>query len=111
MKCDVRRLVEELLSRSRLSRNVGVKTVMQLLSSEEKHDRWEVCRGHDLMAIMTIGMKYIFGANNSRNMTDSMLSGAFRLAFDRDDIIATDLFKETSEWCAAKGIELWSIVP
>ena len=111
LKCDVRRLVEELLSRSRLSRNVGMKTVMQLISSEEKHDRWEVCRGHDLMAIMTMGMKYIFGANNSRNMTDSMLSGAFRLAFDRDDIIATDLFKETSEWCAAKGIELWSIEP
>ena len=44
-------------------------------------------------------------------MTDSQLSGAFRLAFDRDDMVSTNLYKESSEWCAAKGLDLWSITP
>ena len=111
LKCDVRRLVEVVVANSHPSRQVSVKNIMQMISAEEKHDRWEVCRGHDLMAIMAIGLRNIFGGNNCRNITDSMLSGAFRLAFDRDDMMSTDLYRETSEWCAAKGIELWSIVP
>ena len=111
MKCDVRRLAEMVMANSRPSRQVSVKNIMQLMSAEEKHDKWEVCRGHDLMAVMAIGLRYIFGGSNCRNITDSMLSGAFRLAFDREDMVSTELYRETSEWCASKGIELWSIVP
>ena len=111
LRCDVRRMVETVVANSRPSRQVTVKGIMQSLSSEEEHDKWEVCRGHDLMSVMAMGLKEVFGGNNSRNITDSMLSGAFRLAFDRDDMLSTDLYKETAEWCSANGMELWSIVP
>ena len=111
MRCDTRRMAETVFANSRPLRQITVKNIMQMMSAEEKHDMWEVCRGHDLMAVMAIGLRYIFGSYNCKDMTDSQLSGAFRLAFDRDDMVSTDLYRESSEWCAAKGLDLWSITP
>ena len=111
MRCDTRRLVETVFANSRPLRQITVKNIMQIMSAEEKHDMWEVCRGHDLMAVMAMGLRYIFGSYNCKDITDSQLSGAFRLAFDREDMAATDLYRESSEWCATKGLELWSIAP
>ena len=107
LKCDVRRMIETIMSRSRAARHVSVKNVYQMILTEEEHDKKDVCRGHDLMAVMAIGLKYIFGANNSRNLNDDILSGSFRLAYDRDDLESTDLYRESSEWCEENDLALW----
>ena len=109
LRCDVRRLVEHVSSKSPQSRQMGVKDVIQLLSMEEERDEWDVCRGHDLMAILAIGLRYIFGGNNCRNITGNQLAGGFRLAYDREDIESTRLFRETTEWCSRKNIALWAV--
>ena len=111
LQCDVRRMIDDIMSRSRSARQVSAKNIVQMLSSEEEHDVWDVCRGHDLMAIMAIGLRYIFGGSNCRNITGNQLSGGFRLAFDRDDMESTELYRDTAEWCSRKGLELWSVRP
>ena len=107
LKCDVKRMIENIISRSRAARHVSVKNVYQMILTEEEHEKKDVCRGHDLMAVMAIGLKYIFGANNSRNLNDDILSGSFRLAYDRDDIESTELYRESSEWCKENDLALW----
>ena len=107
LKCDVKRMIENIMSRSRAARHVSVKNVYQMILTEEEHEKKDVCRGHDLMAVMAIGLKYIFGANNSRNLNDDILSGSFRLAYDRDDIESTELYRESSEWCKENDLALW----
>ena len=107
LKCDIKRMIENIMSRSRAARHVSVKNVYQMILREEEHEMKDVCRGHDLMAVMAIGLKYIFGANNSRNLNDDILSGSFRLAFDREDIESTELYRESSEWCRENNLALW----
>ena len=107
LKCDVKRMIESIMSRSRAARHISVKNIFQMIMMEEEHDKKDVCRGHDLMAVMAIGLRYIFGASNSRSLNDDILSGSFRLAYDRDDLEATMLYKESSEWCKKNDLALW----
>ncbi len=109
LRCDVRRMVEHVASRSSSSRQMPVKNVMQLMSMEPEYDKWDVCRGHDIMAVMAIGLRYIFGGNNCRSITGNQLSGSFRLAYDQDDMVSTELYRNTSEWCSRNGLRLWAI--
>ena len=109
LRCDVRRMVEHVASRSPSSRQIPVKDVIQFMSLEPEYDKWDVCRGHDIMAVMAIGLRNIFGGNNSRSMTGNQLSGSFRLAYDQDDIVSTELYRSTSEWCSGKGLKLWAV--
>ena len=107
--CDVRRMIDDVMSRSRSARDVSAKNIMQMIASEEEHDLWDVCRGHDLMSILAIGLRYIFGGNNARNIYGNQLSGSFRLAFDREDLESTELYRNTTRWCSDKGLKLWSV--
>ena len=109
LRCDWRKMIDEVMRRSHAARHVSAKTIIQLMAAEEQHDVWEVCRGHDLMEVMAIGLKYSFGGNNSRNMTEAQLSGGFRLAYDREDLESTRMYSETSEWCARKKLRLWAV--
>ena len=109
LECDVRRLLDLVISRSSSARGVERKDVLLLYSSEPEHDPWKVCRGHDLMAIMAIGLRYIFGSYNSRSINADQLSGSFRLAYDRDDIESTELYANAGDWCSKNGLLLWSI--
>ena len=47
--CDVRRLLDLLISKSTSARRMDRKDVLQLYSMETEHDPWIVCRGHDIM--------------------------------------------------------------
>ena len=107
--CDVRRMIDDVMSRSRSARDVSAKNIMQMIAAEEEHDLWDVCRGHDLMSILAIGLRYIFGGNNARNIYGNQLSGSFRLAFDREDLESTELYRNTTRWCSDKGLKLWSV--
>ena len=109
LRCDVRRMLDLVLLNSQPTNRPSAKNIMQMLNDEEEHDVWDVCRGHDLMSIMAIGLRHIFGGNNCRNITGNQLSGGFRLAFDEKDIVGTDIYRDADEWCTKKGLTLWSI--
>ena len=109
LECDVRKLLDIVISRSSSARRVDRKDVLQLYSAEPEHDPWIVCRGHDLMAIMAIGLRHIFGSYNSKGINADQLSGSFRLAYDREDLEGTGLFSETGDWCSRNGLVLWAV--
>ena len=111
LSCDVRRMLDLIISRSPSARRAERKDVMQMLSAEPERDPWIVCRGHDLMAIIAIGLKHIFGSYNSKGMNADQVSGGFRLAFDTSDMEDTGLYADTAEWCSRNGLRLWAVRP
>lgn len=74
-------------------------------------DKWIVARGHDAVAILTIGLKKGFGAHNAWKLTESGVGGALRLAFSESEFAGTDLFKDTSEWAVSENAILWDLSP
>jgi len=72
-----------------------------------KRDPWDVCRGHDVVSVLAIGLRDIFGEYNSRNIRSNELAGALRLAYDREAFRATGLYNESSNWCTEKNIRIW----
>ncbi len=109
LRCNIRELVNEVTNNT-MSRSSNPKRVLLSLENElhNERDPWTVCRGHDAMEVLAFGFRMIFGSNNSRYIKSGELSGGFRLAFDKDDLAGTDLYRKTSEWCRDKGLKLWS---
>jgi hypothetical protein len=73
----------------------------------KKRDPWDVCRGHDMVAVFAIGLRDIFGEYNSRYIKSNELAGALRLAYDREAFHGTRLYKESAAWCADRHIRVW----
>lgn len=109
LACDVRRMAQTVIDNSGGARRVSPKDLVQMISDEKESEPEDVCRGHDLMSVLAVGLRNIFGGSNCRNITGNQLGGAFRLAYGKADFESTDLFKESNAWCRAEGIPLWDI--
>lgn len=110
LSINIRNLVDEVLYHSKNpsgnAKHIRNKLVKEM---DEGHDRWDVCRGHDAVGVMLIGLKKIFGSYNSRNIRCGELGGALRLAFGLEDFMDTELYKRTSRWCSEHGMKVWLI--
>ena len=108
LQCDIRNMVDEVIYNSR-SPNLGAKELRKRLEEEMEHHRdpWTICRGHDLVEILLIGLRYVFGGYNCCNMRCGELNGALRLAFDMEHFAETGLYRTTSEWAGKRDLPLW----
>ncbi len=108
LQCDIRNMVDEVIYNSR-SPNLGAKELRKRLEEEMEHHRdpWTICRGHDLVEILLIGLRYVFGGYNCCNMRCGELNGALRLAFDMEHFAETGLYRATSEWAGKRDLPLW----
>ncbi len=110
MKCDLKLMINEVLNNSRY-RSVDFSTLMNQLKDEISKNRpfSEVCRGHDLVDVLVIGFRDIFGAYNASKMNEGGLGGALRLSYDDSDFVKTNLYKDTSAWCEKTDNILWNV--
>ena len=108
--CDTRAMIRESISNTNSDRT-GEKYTSRLLESEmeKNHDVGEVCRGHDLVNVLLIGLRDNFGAGNAKHLREGELGGALRLAYDDEVFAKTQLYKDTKEWCDGIGTPLWKI--
>jgi len=108
LRPNVREMVSAVLSNSPNS-YISADALIQQLEEEyrTKRDPWNVCRGHDMVAVFAMGLREIFGEYNSRYIRSNELAGALRLAYDREAFRVTRLYRESSEWCTSKHIKVW----
>ena len=87
-----------------------LKTITAMLKKEtgNDHDPWDVCRGHDMTAVLAFGLRDVFGSYNCRHIRTGELSGALRLAYDKETFHATKLFKDVSAWSTGAKTKVWS---
>ena len=109
LRCDRDALCRAVV-RNSISPQVNARELRILLDEymEEKHYVDEVCRGHDLVAIMAIGLRYTFGADNAIHIRDAAVGSALRLSYDMRHFRETSLYKDTKQWAAANGVSLWN---
>ena len=112
LRVNVKRMIEEVHGNSR-SPNATAKKIRNMIDDElqKEHDPKDVCRGHDAVEILALGLRRTFGGFNARGIKVGELAGALRLAFTFEDFTSTELYKKTKEWADPRGIILWSQGP
>ena len=110
LRTDITKMVSAVVSNS-LRTDCDVQGITAELRDEmgNGYGRWDVCRGHDMISVLAIGLREIFGGYNSRNIRPGELAGALRLAYTKEEFRATELFSDTAEWCSRKGMTVWSV--
>jgi len=64
----------------------------------EGHDPWQVCSGHDLVQILSIGLRNIFGNPRGKSVTMEVVDGILRVAYDPAQFCLTRLHNSIKDW-------------
>jgi len=64
----------------------------------EGHDPWQVCSGHDLVQILSIGLRNIFGNPRGKSVTMEVVDGILRVAYDHSHFCLTRLHNSIKDW-------------
>lgn len=108
LSCNIDILIGDIIDGS--EGQVPEETLLRsLYDSEASHPAEIVCRGHDIISIMALGLRNIFGGRNCRNISDAHLAGNFRLAYSEAYVRGTKLYSDTADWCSENGLSLWKI--
>ncbi|MDD3041477.1 MAG: DUF4435 domain-containing protein [Methanosarcinaceae archaeon] len=74
------------------------KIKSMICSIKSTHNPWQICQGHDLIEILTIGLKEIFGNHTSKFIDNDIVSRNLRLSFDFLCFSGTDLYASINRW-------------
>ena len=108
LRPDIRAMAEEVIYNSQ-DPGLSAKRMREILEAElgNELNPWIVCRGHDAVEVLVIGLRRTFGGYNAKGIRCGELAGALRLSYDMSDFIETRLYKETKEWCESNGMRIW----
>ena len=106
LKCDIRRMCEQVLDRS-MGAWIQPSKLTNMVFDEPKMDPTIVCRGHDIADVFAFALRETFGGYNARNVNGNQIAGAMRIAYDREDFDRTELFRSSDRWASDKGMVLW----
>ncbi len=103
LRTDLDRLLDEVAEDSHgvpLDRG-AVKARLHALLSGNSYDPWQVCRGHDMIHVLAIGFREVFGNRDARHVSDDQVDRIMRLAYGWLSFSKTKLFGEIRKWEAA----------
>ena len=98
---DVRSLVREVRNRSQRS-DLRCEDVAMTIHSIQHSvgDRWLVCYGADMVAILATGLRSALGTNNAQAVAPDVLGRDLRLAYQWSDLNNSRLARDLREWTA-----------
>ncbi len=65
---------------------------------DEAHDLWQVCCGHDLIGLLSVGLHQAVGSRDWKKIEMEILEGNLRLAYEDIWFQATQLFASIRQW-------------
>lgn len=99
MEVNRERLIQALLFHSKKEQKLAASLKEALsLFKPESYDLWQICCGHDLMEIMTIGLVNIWGGYNAKMLFPGQLEGNFRLAYSFEYFKKTKIYNALKNW-------------
>jgi len=63
-----------------------------------EHDAWHVCCGHDLVELLSIGLRKVLGKNNEADVRRERLEQQLRLAYEERYFLRTKLYVSIQLW-------------
>ncbi len=98
LRVDERRLVQVLKSRSQSPyTEEQLHTFLQTLR-QNTHDPWYVCCGHDLIEILSVGLRSTFGSWRATEVAPKLLEKGLRLAYEPSFFQQTELYQAIRAW-------------
>lgn len=62
------------------------------------HDLWDICCGHDLTCVLSLGLRKAFGSNNAQDVRPEMIEKFLRVAYAFSYFSATQLAQSLRDW-------------
>ena len=64
------------------------------------NDPWDICCGHDLVCILSIGLHRVFGSgsNKARDVSIEQIEKYMRMSYEEAYFLATQLYKSLRSW-------------
>ncbi|GAB1539708.1 hypothetical protein NUACC21_23750 [Scytonema sp. NUACC21] len=74
--------------------------LQQRLMSQKNnsHDPWQVCCGHDLVELLSLGLRKAIGSNKSVDIEPNSLERNLRLAYEEVYFCRTNLYLDICAW-------------
>jgi Protein of unknown function (DUF4435) len=93
------KLIEEIKNKTRKP-DINTAELQERLGKQknDSHDPWQVCRGHDLISILAVGLRKAIGSNNSHAATADILERSLRLAYEQVYFQKTQLYGAIALW-------------
>ena len=99
LELDRHALVHEVKQRSQVGGLECVSIVEAVASMEAALDgSWEICCGDDLVSLLGLGLRKMFGTNNVGAVSYEVLARSLRLAYSQEEFRDTRICRELSDW-------------
>ena len=95
---DIKKLMKEVINNSNQIVNKKNIELKILYLKKSNYDLKEVCSGHDLIEILYIGLKYIFGNKKTRSLDLDVFDSAIKLSYNYSYFSQSNLFAELEKW-------------
>jgi hypothetical protein len=99
LEVDLIKLVDYVIKRTpgcRVDRMTLVSQLKKLIA--EEIDPWQICNGHHLTRILTIGINEVFGKRTGSKVSASRIEIELKLAYEKAHFKSTDLCRQIREW-------------
>lgn len=101
MQIDELKLIQEVKNKSQnFSLNdEDLQQRLRLMSQKKNsHDPWQVCCGHDMVEILSLGLRKAIGTNKAADVEPNGLERNLRLAYEEAYFCQTHLYLEIRVW-------------
>lgn len=65
---------------------------------DQAHDPWHVCCGHDLVVLLSEGLRFSLGSTNPNEVKPEYLEKNLRLAYEYNYFASTQLYQSIKSW-------------
>lgn len=86
----------------------ALRDATDTLLSARPHQE-ELCRGHDLLDLLVLGLQRVLGSCDAREVTGAHLERELRLAFSQECLEMTALFQAIRAWERESGCPIWAV--
>lgn len=86
-----------------------IENLLDSLKSND-HNPWDVCCGHDLIEILSLGLRKLFGSCQSKDVESDVLEKNLRLAYERSHFGQTQLYTAIQEWEKANQLQIIKLI-
>jgi hypothetical protein len=99
LEVDLDRFADYVIKRTpgcRIERTTLVSQLKKLIA--QGIDPWQLCNGHHLARILTIGINEVFGKRPGLKISPGRIETELKLAYERAYFKSTDLCKQIRDW-------------
>ncbi|MEH2441933.1 DUF4435 domain-containing protein [Nostoc sp.] len=99
LQIDELKLIQEIKNKSQAF-SLNEKDMQERLKSQKSnnHDPWQICCGHDLVEILSFGLRKALGSNKAADVEPNSLERSLRLAYEEIYFYQTQLYLDIKTW-------------